>query len=599
MYYTAHIFAAEGMPVREKQPLQVDYHVMLAGSPDPVVLLDVDSGMLIDVNSHALTLFGLSEEELLASRLADLCPPLQPDGTPSSEFLTNCIRIIESGQVRGFSIVFLQGGLRQVSTEVRLVPLPVSGRKLFHFRIVDVTRRDKEELLRVGQGRVLEMVARGAPLAATLDELMLLIEGQSEGLYCSVLLLDEDGISVRPVSGPSLPASFMAALDGWRIGPEAGSCGTAMFTKKAVIVSDIRTDPKWQRYLHLAEPYGIRACWSTPIYLDREHVLGSFAMYYKEVRIPTADDMRLVAVATHLAGIAIERTRRERELVQHREHLEVLVAARTAELTAALETLSLTQEELVRRDKLAALGTLVAGVAHELNTPIGNSLVVATTMAEHARTLEGNVAQGLRRSRLEGYLEQAHEASDILIRNLHRAASLVASFKQLAVDTTTSQRRKFSLGEMLTELAATLRIAIRERPIEVVLQVEAGLVMDSFPGPLSQVVSSLFDNCLVHAFEADEAGTITLGARARGPGQIALSIADTGAGMAPELAARVYDPFFTTKLGSGGSGLGLHVAHNIVTGVLGGKIELESAPGQGSTFTLVLPVSAPGFVKLS
>ena len=585
--------------MRDIPALQVDYHVMLSGSPDPVVLLDVDSGKLIDANSHALALFALSEDELLSSRLADLCPPLQPDGTPSSEFLAKCIRAIRSGEVRGFSIVFLQDGLRQVSTEVRLVALPVTGRTLFHMRIVDVTQRNKDELLRVGQGRVLEMVARGAPLIETLDHLMLLIEGQSEGLYCSVLLLDEDGISVRPVSGPSLPKSYMAALDGWPIGPAAGSCGTAMFTKEAVIVSDIRTDPKWERYAHLAEPYGIRACWSTPIYLDREHVLGSFAMYYKEVRSPKAEDMRLVAVATHLAGIAIERTRRERELVQHREHLEVLVAARTAELTAALNTLSLTQEELVRRDKLAALGTLVAGVAHELNTPIGNSLVVATTMAEHARTLEGNVAQGLRRSRLDGYLEQAHEANDILIRNLHRAASLVASFKQLAVDQTSSQRRTFSVSDMLAELAAPLRIAIRQRPIAVALQIEQGLVMDSFPGPLSQVVSSLFDNCLVHAFEADQAGTITLGAARRGAEHVAVSIADTGAGMESDLAAKVYDPFFTTKLGSGGSGLGLHIAHNIVTGVLGGKIELESAPGRGSTFTLVLPLKAPGFVKLS
>lgn len=579
--------------MRAQQSLQVDYHAMLAGSPDTVVLLDVDSGMLVDVNAHAVTLFGLSEDQLLNSRLADLCPPLQPDGTPSADRLAECIRTIERGAIRGFEVTLRHASGRLVSSEMRLVRLPVDHSTLYHVRIVDTTQRNKDERLRIGQSRLLEMIARGDSLTETLDSLMHLIEGQSDGVYCSVLLLDEDGISVRPVSGPSLPTSFMAALDGWPIGPNAGSCGTAMYTKETVIVTDIQTDPLWEPYRKLAEPYGFRACWSTPIYLNRDHVLGSFAMYYKEVRSPTADDMRLVAVATHLAGIAIERTRRERELMQHRQHLEVLVAARTAELTTALDTLSVTQEELVRRDKLAALGSLVAGVAHELNTPIGNSLVVATTMAEHARALEGNMAEGLRRSKLEGYLERAHEASEILIRNLHRAASLVASFKQLAVDQTTSQRRQFSLSELLAELALPLRITIRQRPIKVELSIEPGLFMDSYPGPLSQVLTSLFDNCLLHAFEGEAAGTIRLGAARRGSEQVAISIADNGSGMSPELAAKVYDPFFTTKLGSGGSGLGLHVVHNIVTGVLGGKIELDSELGKGSTFTLILPLVAP------
>lgn len=580
--------------MKAKLPLQVDYHRMLAGSPDTVVLLDAASGLLVDVNRNALTLFGRPEEALLASRLDALCPPLQPDGTPSAELLADCIRIVESGQVRGFSIVFIHASGRQVPCDVRLVPLPVSERQLIHVRIVDVSQRNKDDELRLGQGRLLEMIARGAPLTETLDQLMLLIESQSEGLYCSVVLLDEDGESLRPISGPSLPHALMAGLKGLKIGPEAGSCGTAMFRKETVVVADILADPLWAPYRKLAAPYGFRACWSAPIFLGRDQVLGSFAMYYKEVRSPQPDDMRLVAVATHLAGIAIERTRRELELLQHRENLEGLVAARTAELTSALSTLSLTQEELVRRDKLAALGTLVAGVAHELNTPIGNSLVVATTMAEHARALEGNVAAGLRRSTLEGYLERAHEASDILVRNLQRAASLVASFKQLAVDQTTSQRRRFSLSGMLGELAPPLRITIRQRPVKVALEIEAGLEMDSYPGPLAQVLTSLFDNCMVHAFEGDAAGTITLRAQRRAADTVAITVADNGAGMTPELAARVYDPFFTTKLGSGGSGLGLHVAHNIVTGVLGGRIELDSAPGQGSAFTLVLPAVAPG-----
>jgi signal transduction histidine kinase len=220
---------------------------------------------------------------------------------------------------------------------------------------------------------------------------------------------------------------------------------------------------------------------------------------------------------------------------------------------------------------------------------------VATTMAEHALVLEAEVADGLRRSQLDNYLERAHEASKLLVRNLERAATLVASFKQLAVDHTASVRSIFSLNDMLDELVPPLRITIAQRPIKVVSSAEPGLTMDSFHGPLTQVLDNLIDNCLLHAFKPEQAGTIHLLAARRSDDLVAISVVDDGMGIPPELIGRIYDPFFTTKLGSGGSGLGLHVAHNIVTGVLGGRIELLSEPGAGTSFTLVLPVVAPGF----
>ena len=592
---------------REVQALQVNYHALLANSPDTVMLVDVDTGSLLDVNHNAQLLFGLDEEALLTRTLADLCPPFQPDGEASAPAIANIVARVLAGEIRVFEATFKHAGGQAVACELRLVLLPTPHRRLLHVRLVDITRRTMAERLRSGQGMLLEMIARGAPLRETLERLMLLIESQSDGVLCSVLLLDEtDGVTVRPAAGPSLPPAYMTALDGLEIGPYAGSCGTAMYRKETVIVSDIMHDPLWAPYRPLVAQFGLRACWSTPIYLDKDHVLGSFAMYYREVRSPQEDDMRLIAVATHLAGIAIERTRRERELVLHREHLEELVDARTAELTqakgrtdmvnadlaTALSNLSLAQEELVRRDKLAALGTLVAGIAHELNTPIGNSLVTATTMAEHAQALSSSLAGGLRRSALDTYLAQAEQANTILVRNLTRAADLVASFKQVAVDHTSSQRRRFSLTELLAELVPVMQVMARPSDVLVEATVAPVLEMDSFPGPLTQALTNLFDNCLVHAFE-NGGGTVRVSAAMRTRETISVAIADDGAGIAPDLLARVYDPFFTTKLGSGGSGLGLNVTHNIVTAILGGRIELSSAVGQGSTFTLLLPVVAP------
>ncbi|MBI1773329.1 MAG: GAF domain-containing protein, partial [Burkholderiales bacterium] len=281
------------------------------------------------------------------------------------------------------------------------------------------------ETLRKGQNQSLEMIAKGALLTDILSHLMLLIESQAQGVYCSVLLLDDDGIHIRNGAGPSLPAEYMQALDGFEIGPTVGSCGTAMYRKEMVVVSDIMSDPLWEPYKAFIAPHGFRACWSTPIFLNKDMLLGTFAMYYREVRSPGPDDLKLIDVATHLAGIAIERNRKERELARHRDHLEELVAARKAELVVAkdraeiinlelsktnaelactLNTLSLTQAELLRRDKLAALGSLVAGIAHELNTPIGNGLIVASTLAERTSDFSTTYAQGLKRSTLEKYM---------------------------------------------------------------------------------------------------------------------------------------------------------------------------------------------------
>jgi len=407
---------------------------------------------------------------------------------------------------------------------------------------------------------------------------------------------------------PSLPASYAALLEGMAIGPGVGSCGTAMHRREAVVVSDIEHDPLWAPYLELVREYGLRACWSMPIMQDENTVLGSFAMYYRTVRRPDADEQRLIGVASHLASIAIERARREAELARHRSHLEELVEARTAELSraklhaeltseelqSALENLSLTQEELVRRGKLAALGSLVAGVAHELNTPIGNSLITASTLADHTAALSSQVDAGIRRSELDAYLARAGEAGDIIQRNLQRAAKLVASFKEIAVDTTDAQRRRFFLDQLLQDLLAPLWASLPQPRPNLVLDVVPGLHLDSYPGPLGQALGHLVDNCITHAFSgmAGKEPTVTITASAEGS-DVLLSVADNGAGIEPDHLHRVFDPFYTTRMGSGQSGLGLYITHNIVTGVLAGHITVTSTPGQGSTFTMRLPATAP------
>ncbi len=580
--------------------LQVNYHALLENSPDAMMLLDRENGIIVDANLQAQKLFGAGFSTLNQMALVRLCPPNQEDGRNSAELLRERIQRGFEGETRMFDMRFIGPQGRPIDCELRLVPLPLPGQRLLHVRLADITRRKLDEALRTGQNHLLEMVARGAPLRDILDNLMLLIESQSNGVYCSVLLLDDDGETLHPGSGPSLSADYMAALDGVKIGPQVGSCGTAAYRKEAVIVTDIMNDPLWAPYKDLVAPHGFRACWSTPIYLDQNVILGSFAMYYKEVRSPLAEDMRLIGVATHLAGIAIERTRRERELALHRNHLEELVAARTNELSKtnqelakALDELGLMQGELVRRDKLAALGALVAGMAHELNTPIGNSLVTATTMADHTGKLAESVSSGLKRSTLDTYLHEATQAGDILVRNLQRAADLLLSFKEVAVDQASSTRQQFALSALLDDMLPALTVTTRTNGIHLHCHCVGTLPMDSYPGSLSQALQNLVNNCMLHGFAGRPGGNITMTAMALADGTISLAVADDGVGIDAANLGRVYDPFFTTKMGSGATGLGLHVVHNIVTGILGGKINLSSKLGYGTTFTLLLPAVAP------
>lgn len=287
------------------------------------------------------------------------------------------------------------------------------------------------------------------------------------------------------------------------------------------------------------------------------------------------------------------------ELDIHFSQLEQRVDKRTLELRIVNETLQgtldrlqQTQHYLVQSEKLAALGSLVAGVAHELNTPIGNGLTVATSMCDSCDTIKQDMNQGLTRAALDRFLRDMDEGSQLVTRNLEKASELVSSFKQVAMDRTSAQRRRFSLSAILAETRMTLSPAFKRTPYLVNIQVADELTLDSYPGPLGQVVTNLLNNALIHAFDGKANGTVVMRAE-KHHDMVELIVEDDGVGIPDEHQNRIFDPFFTTKLGAGGSGLGMHIVHNIVTGILGGKIRVWSQVGKGTRFVLTLPLSAP------
>jgi signal transduction histidine kinase len=262
----------------------------------------------------------------------------------------------------------------------------------------------------------------------------------------------------------------------------------------------------------------------------------------------------------------------------------------------ALLELNTAQQNLIDAERLAALGGLVAGVAHEVNNPIGISLTVASSFSRRAEIFEAELksAAPMRRSRLEEFVRTSHDAAQQLVANLHRAGELIQSFKQVAVDRSRAERRQFSLAEATDQIIASLRPVLKRAPIALSVDVPEGLVIDGYPGSYGQILTNLFLNAVNHAFADGRAGSISISARPRGSEDVEIIFADDGAGMTPDVQRQAFDPFFTTRRNEGGTGLGLHIVYNLVTQQLGGRMVLDSRLGQGTTFRIIMPREARG-----
>jgi signal transduction histidine kinase len=258
---------------------------------------------------------------------------------------------------------------------------------------------------------------------------------------------------------------------------------------------------------------------------------------------------------------------------------------------SALLELNAAQQNLIDAERLAALGGLVAGVAHEVNNPIGISLTVASSFARRTEMFEAELRSDtrLRRSQLEEFVRTSRDAAQQLVANLHRAGELIHSFKQVAVDRSRAERREFSLGEATDQIIASLRPVLKKAPITLSVEVPDGLIIDSYPGAYGQILTNLFLNAANHGFADGRSGAITISARPRGNDEVEIIFADNGAGMTPDVQRQAFDPFFTTRRDEGGTGLGLHIVYNLVTQQLGGRMMLDSRLGQGSTFRIIMP----------
>jgi signal transduction histidine kinase len=262
----------------------------------------------------------------------------------------------------------------------------------------------------------------------------------------------------------------------------------------------------------------------------------------------------------------------------------------------ALHELNAAQQNLIDAERLAALGGLVAGVAHEVNNPIGISLTVASSFARRTEMFEAELRSetGLRRSQLDEFVRTSRDAAQQLVGNLQRAGELIQSFKQVAVDRSRAERRQFDLREATDQIIASLRPALKKASISLSVEVPESLLIDGYPGSYGQILTNLFLNAANHAFADGRSGVITISAKPSGNDDVEIIFADNGAGMTPDVQRQAFDPFFTTRRDEGGTGLGLHIVYNLVTQQLGGRMMLDSRPGQGTTFRIIIPRAAKG-----
>jgi signal transduction histidine kinase len=407
----------------------------------------------------------------------------------------------------------------------------------------------KEEAFRAGQSRILEMIARTAPLGEILERLVLLIEEQSPGMLCSILLLSDDGNHIRHGAAPSLPADYVKAIDGEPIGPKNGSCGTAMHRGKQVIVTDILTDPLWEDYRDLALAAGLRACWSTPIMSGRGKVMGSFAMYYPKPQTPTGTEARLTDVATHIAALAIEHQKTQ-------------------------EAMARMQAELAQAAHLNSMRELARSIGQEVNQTLA---AIVDNADRGLKTLDQNQPDPA----------QLREALANISLDGNRTIEIIARIRALAKESA-PQKVPLNFSELVSEvLSLVTREAQREH---IILQTELADDLPKVLGDrvqLQQVLLNLVMNGM-EAMSGVEQRSLELTVRIdRGENEdVVVAVTDRGTGIKSHELDRIFKAFHTTK--SASLGMGLAICLSIIE-AHGGRLWAESNIGPGTTFKFTLP----------
>ena len=373
-----------------------------------------------------------------------------------------------------------------------------------------------------------------------------------------------------------------------------------LLEQQHIIADDVNAHPATQGFKELyTGPLDIRSMINVPICVNGMLVGGVGCDHIGSARHWSTDDVGYMSALAEIAARALAaeaKMHAQEQVILAHASLEAQVVERTRSLKAALEQLQQAQKQLIQSEKMAALGGLVAGVAHEINTPLGISVTAASHLRDAATVANTRYQAGeLDQDAFEEFLNDTTETSIIILRNLERAAQLVTSFKRVAVNQSDERITKFNLHDSLQDLVRSLSPECKKNNVICNLSGDAKIVVESYPSALDQVVTNLVMNALRHAFADRPSGTIDIKVSAEGEfAQIAVH--DDGEGIAPDIESRIFEPFVTSKRDNGGTGLGLHISYNLVTQKLHGILAAESVPRQGATFTIRIPLQVVDFL---
>jgi PAS domain S-box-containing protein len=526
----------------EQRLAEESYRKLFEGSVDGIYVT-TPAGQLLDANPALARIMGYDTSEDLIRDIGDIAQTIYIDPKARVEYQ---LRMEREGTVREFeyqvrhrdgSILWLSDSATAVRDENGLIVR-------YEGVVRDITdQRRAEEAIAEGR-RVLQLVVDTVPA-----------------------VINVKNADLRYV----LMNRYMAGIFGIEPADAIGRTTSDLMSRYGAA----KTDENDKRVLESGKELG---------FYEEEYEDSSGAMRQWLVnKLPIRGaDGRIENIVTVALDIA-DRKRNEQEMRQAKDAAE-----------AALRNLRETQNSLIEAEKLAALGRLVAGVAHEVNNPVGISLTVASSLERKIAVFAEEVERGeLRRSSLNDFVATNRNAASQLVANLNRAAELVQSFKQVAADRNYSDKRIFDLGELTEQVVMSLRPGLRKQNVTLTVDCEPNLTMNSYPGPYGQVLTNLFLNSLAHAFPDGEGGAVDINVREVNQDNVEILFSDNGCGMSPDVRRKAFDPFFTTRRDQGGTGLGLHIVYNIVTNRLGGRLDLDSGSGEGTRIRIVLPRIAP------
>ena len=471
--------------------------------------------------------------------------------------------------------------------------------------LAGATERHRLEALTYTQGHILEKVAAETDAYTVFDILCRLLEKQLSNAFCSVLVLDRESKRLRDGAAPTLPPEYAKGVDGLLIGECAGSCGTAAYRGEAVFVNDIASDPLWAPFRDFALSHGIRACWSIPFLSKDGEVLGTFAITHRASCQPTAHHHTVLKVAAHLASIATEAHQTKLNREQLHQTLEAQVATRTAELHSTLQNLKKTQSQLIQAEKMASLGQMVAGVAHEVNNPntfiSGNISHVedyAQDLLELARfcqaerdSLSPQLADKLQALDIDYVADDLPKVLDSMRLGSERIKNIVLGLRNFSrLDESDQKPVDIHEGVENTLMILRHRLVESGRPkIEVCRQYGKLPLVRCFANQLNQSIMNIVSNAIdaLNEHQGPEP-RITIQTEAAQE-HIAIRIVDNAGGIDSTVKHRIFEPFFTTKAVGQGTGLGLSISYQIVVEQHKGRLTCSSDLGKGTEFLIELP----------